>query len=230
MHRTRCLPASLSVCECVCVGAQSNGTRAECSLFQRMLELDWNAVNLASSQQHQQRPGPTTIERVGASAAELPSCRVNEPTRQRDAPITKLTLPATRCEMLSVMPLCRYSIPAAACGPQQLSAKRASGSLRERQQSLQYTFSRERERESGREWERERMRAGALKALACFSLLFDFFSAYFCWGFLSHFLLNSAVPYCKWEEGVVGGRGEAKGCVLCGAVYQFRQFARLQTI
>lgn len=185
-----------------------------------MLELDWNAVNLASSQQqHQQRPGPTTIERVGASAAELPSQwsqRGSEATRCAD-----YEADAASHELLSA--LCRYSIPAAACGPQQLLAKRASGSLRERQRSLQYTFSRERERECGREWERE-----LWKLLPAFNLLCAFFSVYFCLGFLSHFLPHSAVP-CSERE-MCGAGGGVGRCVLCGAVSQFRQFARLQTI
>lgn len=179
-----------------------------------MLELDWNAVNLASSQQqHQQRPGPTTIERVGASAAELPSQwsqRGNEATRCADY----------EADVASA--LCRYSIPAAACGPQQLSAKRASGRLRERQRSLQYTFSRERERE----W--ERVRAGALKAFACFQpsicLLFCLFL------FRLFITFFTALSCAILRVGDVWWRGEVGGCVLCGAVCQFRQFARLQTI
>lgn len=76
-------------------------------------------------------------------------------------------------DVVGSLPLCRYSIPAAACGPQQLLAKRARGSLRERQQSLQYTFSRERERE------RERVGEHESESFKSFCLLSPFYLTFF---------------------------------------------------
>lgn len=69
----------------------------------------------------------------------------------------------------------------------------------------------QRERESGRAWERE-----LWKLLPAFHLLFAFFSVYFCLGFLSHFLLHSAVPCSEREKCGGGGRwGDVCFVVLC---------------
>lgn len=214
MHRTRCLPAiSLSVCESVCVGAQSNGTRAECSLFQRMLELDWNAVNLASSQQqqHQQRPGPTTIERVGASAAELPSQWANEATRCADyeADAASDEMRDARC--------CRLCLFAVTASLRQLVAhssfrsKESEWQLKRAPAELAIHIQ-QRENEREREW--ERMRAEALKALACFCPFIWLLFCLFLFRVFITFLLNSAVPYCEREKGVGGGDKRRDVCFV----------------
>lgn len=161
MHRTRCLPAiSLSVCESVCVWVPKVTERVQSApCFNGCWSLTETPLTWPARSSSSISNGQDLLQ-LNALGHQLPSCRVNEPTRQRDAPITKLTLLATSCEMRDVvgyasLPLqhpCGSLWPTAA-----FAAKRASGSLRERQQSLQYTFSRERtkERESGREWERK---------------------------------------------------------------------------
>lgn len=101
MHRTRCLPAcqsvGLCVSLCVCVAKVTERVQsAPCfngcwSLTET--PLTWPARSSSNSN------GQDLLQ-LNALGHQLPSCRVNgvnEAARQRDAPITKLMLPATRC-------------------------------------------------------------------------------------------------------------------------------------
>lgn len=141
---------------------------------------------------------------ISCRAAEL-----NEATRRDETRWLRSCRCQRRDATLSAAALRRYSIPAAAFGPQQLLLKERERQLKRAPGKLAIHIQR-------REKESERAGAGAFKALFAFLTRFYLtsFFVYFCLGILYNLSHNSAVPHARWA----GGMFVPGSCVVCFVV------------